>query len=147
MGYMKEVSGNRCAPAKTETGVVRSSLAPSLAGGRVPTFREAYQRGVQIVNVQDYEGEPVKLEMASAAARVIADVLCRPDSQLIEIGGEQIAAVNVKQVYELLDARCVRNVIERMKMGDVMSLRAYLRTALFNSAIAGPMDAVDLLNL
>lgn len=147
MGYKYGDCGNRCAPAKEETGVVRSSLAPSLAGKAVPTFREAYQRGLQIVNVSDYEGEPVKLEMASAAARVIADVMCRPDSQLIDIGGEQIAAVNVKQVYELLDERCVRNVIDRMKFGDVMSLRAYLRTALYNSAIAGPLDAADLMNL
>lgn len=124
---------------KTEDEKMRCA-APSRP---VPSFRAVLNRVTENIQIECFDGEdrPFALELA----RIIADVLVRPDEGFVKIEGRQVPTQTVKEVYSEIEHENVLQVIRTFEKTETLikHRRMYLQTALYNSVMETVSDTVN----
>lgn len=124
---------------KTEDEKMRCA-APSRP---VPSFRAVLNRVTENIQLEcfDEEDRPFALELA----RIIADVLVRPDEGFVKIEGRQVPTQTVKEVYSEIEHENVLQVIRTFEKTETLikHRRMYLQTALYNSVMETVSDTVN----
>ena len=124
---------------KTEDEKTRCA-APSRP---VPSFRETLNRVTENIQIECFDGEdrPFAVELA----RIIADVLVRPDEGFVRIEGRQVPTQTVKEVYGEIEHENVLQVIRTFEKTETLikHSRMYLQTALYNSVMETVSDIVN----
>lgn len=103
------------------------------------SFRDGYRMAEGQVDPARYltpAGEVTpEYGIAEACVRLMADVYSKPDAVIVDVGGEQRPAREVREIYALLSADAVWAMIDETDFREARFLRAYLRTALYNAAL------------
>lgn len=90
---------------------------------------------------------PLDRDFVNAILRVMADVYMIGPQYAIEIEGERRLAGQVQEIYRMIGTREVQGVIERTRKlpkERIISVKKYLRVALYNSVICGGVeDEID----
>lgn len=124
---------------KTENEKMRCA-APSRP---VPSFRAVLNRVTENIQIECFDGEdrPFAVELA----RIIADVLVRPDEGFVKIEGRQVPTQTVKEVYCEIEHENVLQVIRTFEKTETLirHRRMYLQTALYNSIMETVSDTVN----
>lgn len=124
---------------KTEDEKMRCA-APSRP---VPSFRAVLNRVTENIQLECFDGEdrPFAVELA----RIIADVLVRPDEGFVRIEGRQVPTQTVKEVYAEIEHENVLQVIRTFEKTETLirRRRMYLQTALYNSIMETVSDTVN----
>ena len=109
----------------------------------VPSFRETLNRVTENIQIECFDGEdrPFAVELA----RIIADVLVRPDEGFVRIEGRQVPTQTVKEVYGEIEHENVLQVIRTFEKTETLirHRRLYLQTALYNSVMETVSDVVN----
>ena len=124
---------------KTEDEKMRCA-APSRP---VPSFRETLNRVTENIQLECFDGED--RQFALELARIIADVLVRPDEGFVKIEGRQVPTQTVKEVYSEIEHENVLQVIRTFEKTETLikHRRMYLQTALYNSVMETVSDTVN----
>ena len=124
---------------KTEDEKTRCSV-PSRP---VPSFRAVLNRVTENIQIEcfDEDDRAFALELA----RIIADVLVRPDEGFVKIEGRQVPTQTVKEVYSEIEHENVLQVIRTFEKTETLirHRRMYLQTALYNSVMETVSDTVN----
>ncbi len=124
---------------KTEDEKMRCA-APSRP---VPSFRAVLNRVTENIQLEcfDEDDRAFALELA----RIIADVLVRPDEGFVKIEGRQVPTQTVKEVYSEIEHENVLQVIRTFEKTETLirHRRMYLQTALYNSVMETVSDTVN----
>lgn len=109
----------------------------------VPSFREVLNRVTENILLEcfDEDDRPFAVELA----RIIADVLVRPDEGFVRIEGRQVPTQTVKEVYGEIEHENVLQVIRTFEKTETLikHRRMYLQTALYNSVMETVSDTVN----
>lgn len=130
---MKEYIGY----TEEEESAVLSSSRP------VPSFRETLRDVLAAIDIQCFD--PDDREFVTELARMIADVLVRPDEGFVRIEGRRVPTATVKEVYGEIGHYNVLFVIRNFEKTETLirHRRAYLQTALYNSVFETASDTVN----
>lgn len=112
---------------------VKKSQSESKSG-REKTLLEYLYEIKEQVSFSEFEGTEEE-DIAEELCRIMAKVMCLPDSSEISICGEKMKAAIVKETYSLIRYTHICHVMENFSKIDypVNNKISYLRTALFNS--------------
>lgn len=112
---------------------VKKSQSESKSG-REKTLLEYIYEIKEQVSFSEFEGTEEE-DRAEELCRMMAKIMCLPDSAEISIGGEKMKAAIVKETYSLITYTHICHVMENFSKIDypVNNKISYLRTALFNS--------------
>ena len=109
----------------------------------VPSFRAVLNRVTENIQIEcfDEDDRAFALELA----RIIADVLVRPDEGFVKIEGRQVPTQTVKEVYSEIEHENVLQVIRTFEKTETLirHRRMYLQTALYNSVMETVSDTVN----
>lgn len=109
----------------------------------VPSFRAVLNRVTENIQIEcfDEDDRAFALELA----RIIADVLVRPDEGFVRIEGRQVPTQTVKEVYSEIEHENVLQVIRTFEKTETLirHRRMYLQTALYNSVMETVSDTVN----
>lgn len=109
----------------------------------VPSFRAVLNRVTENILLEcfDEDDRPFAVELA----RIIADVLVRPDEGFVRIEGRQVPTQTVKEVYGEIEHENVLQVIRTFEKTETLikHRRMYLQTALYNSVMETVSDTVN----
>ena len=121
----------------------KSGAFCALPSRPVPSFREALNRVTENIQLECFE--PEDREFAVELARIIADVLVRPDEGFVRIEGRRIPTRSAKEVFEEIEHENVLQVIRTFEQTQTLikHRRAYLQTALYNSVFETVSDTVN----
>ena len=124
---------------KTEDEKMRCA-APSRP---VPSFRAILNRVTENIQLECFDEED--RAFAIELARIIADVLVRPDEGFVRIEGRQVPTQTVKEVYCEIEHENVLQVIRTFEKTETLirHRRMYLQTALYNSVMETVSDTVN----
>lgn len=109
----------------------------------VPSFRETLRKVLAAIRIECFE--PDDREFATELARMIADILVRPDEGFVRIEGRRVPTATVKEVYGEIGHYNVLFVIRNFEKTETLikRRRAYLQTALYNSVFETASDTVN----
>lgn len=109
----------------------------------VPSFRAVLNKVTENIQLEcfDEDDRPFATELA----RIIADVLVRPDEGFVRIEGRQVPTQTVKEVYCEIEHENVLQVIRTFEKTETLirHRRMYLQTALYNSVMETVSDTVN----
>lgn len=144
------VSDSRTGPSVTPS--VRPSEGitgelPAEGRRRAPTFREAWDAAAEQVGlraIQKLRGDCPDTQVMVIIVRCMADVYCRAPSASVRIGGEDMMARDVQDVYRLIGCGDVNELIAKVRRVSPRSAKAYIQTALWDAGLtAGLSELVD----
>ena len=109
----------------------------------VPSFRAILNRVTENIQLECFDEED--RAFAIELARIIADVLVRPDEGFVKIEGRQVPTQTVKEVYGEIEHENVLQVIRTFEKTETLirHRRMYLQTALYNSVMETVSDTVN----
>lgn len=109
----------------------------------VPSFRAILNRVTENIQLECFDEED--RAFAIELARIIADVLVRPDEGFVRIEGRQVPTQTVKEVYCEIEHENVLQVIRTFEKTETLirHRRMYLQTALYNSIMETVSDTVN----
>ena len=129
---------------KEYIGYTEKEESAALSSSRpVPSFRAVLNRVTENILLEcfDEDDRPFAVELA----RIIADVLVRPDEGFVRIEGRQVPTQTVKEVYGEIEHENVLQVIRTFEKTETLikHRRMYLQTALYNSVMETVSDTVN----
>lgn len=129
---------------KKYIGYTEEEESAALSSSRpVPSFRAVLNRVTENILLEcfDEDDRPFAVELA----RIIADVLVRPDEGFVRIEGRQVPTQTVKEVYGEIEHENVLQVIRTFEKTETLikHRRMYLQTALYNSVMETVSDTVN----
>lgn len=129
---------------KDYIGYTEEEEIAALSSSRpVPSFRAVLNRVTENILLEcfDEDNRPFAVELA----RIIADVLVRPDEGFVRIEGRRVPTATVKEVYGEIGHYNVLFVIRNFEKTETLikHRRAYLQTALYNSVFETASDTVN----
>lgn len=129
---------------KEYIGYTEEEESAALSSSRpVPSFRAVLNRVTENILLEcfDEDDRPFAVELA----RIIADVLVRPDEGFVRIEGRQVPTQTVKEVYGEIEHENVLQVIRTFEKTETLikHRRMYLQTALYNSVMETVSDTVN----
>ena len=129
---------------KEYIGYTEKEEIAALSSSRpVPSFRAVLNRVTENILLEcfDEDDRPFAVELA----RIIADVLVRPDEGFVRIEGRQVPTQTVKEVYSEIEHENVLQVIRTFEKTETLikHRRMYLQTALYNSVMETVSDTVN----
>lgn len=129
---------------KEYIGYTEKEEISALSSSRpVPSFRAVLNRVTENILLEcfDEDDRPFAVELA----RIIADVLVRPDEGFVRIEGRQVPTQTVKEVYGEIEHENVLQVIRTFEKTETLikHRRMYLQTALYNSVMETVSDTVN----
>lgn len=129
---------------KEYIGYTEKEEIAALSSSRpVPSFRAVLNRVTENILLEcfDEDDRPFAVELA----RIIADVLVRPDEGFVRIEGRQVPTQTVKEVYGEIEHENVLQVIRTFEKTETLikHRRMYLQTALYNSVMETVSDTVN----
>ena len=129
---------------KEYIGYTEKEEIAALSSSRpVPSFRETLRDVLAAIDIQCFD--PDDREFATELARMIADVLVRPDEGFVRIEGRRVPTATVKEVYGEIGHYNVLFVIRNFEKTETLirHRRAYLQTALYKSVFETASDTVN----
>lgn len=129
---------------KEYIGYTEKEEIAALSSSRpIPSFRAVLNRVTENILLEcfDEDDRPFAVELA----RIIADVLVRPDEGFVRIEGRQVPTQTVKEVYGEIEHENVLQVIRTFEKTETLikHRRMYLQTALYNSVMETVSDTVN----
>ena len=128
---------------KEYIGYTEEEIAALSSSRPVPSFRAVLNRVTENILLEcfDEDDRPFAVELA----RIIADVLVRPDEGFVRIEGRQVPTQTVKEVYSEIEHENVLQVIRTFEKTETLikHRRMYLQTALYNSVMETVSDTVN----
>ncbi len=111
----------------------KSSAKESESGQVKSSFHETLEEVREQIDVNSFQGADII--QADEIAMIIAEVYVLPKDMPVRIGGNDLTARMVADVYQELTSDHVKEVIDRYRviLYDINHIKTYLRTALYNS--------------
>ncbi len=111
---------------------------PSVKRGRWLTFREAEELVVQQIGFRQYTPDMPCYRVMRDMVRVMAEVYMIASRNLqarVQVGGEELEAGMVAEIYMELSGAMLENIWERIRefLPGVRCIKPYLRAAMYNA--------------
>jgi hypothetical protein len=113
----------------------KTSVSPSVAGGKRITFRDAISQAERQIRLEEHSRAGGYYYILHDMCRVMAEVYMMHPDATIRIGTEDMAAGMVAEVMRELSPEMAETVAERLMdtVGNVRCLKAYMRAAVYNA--------------